>query len=287
MCQPVTKIVFLGVEIDCLERTLSLPLEKLDETRLMIKRARMKKRFRKKELQKIIGKLNWCARVVTGGRTFMRNLINIMVTLKCNHHHTRLSAAAKADLAWWDSGLEVFHGHTPFFSDVALPSHQFSTDACLVGGGAAFENDWFYVSWCVDLPEIQSSHINSLELQTVLIAAEKWGNSWFGKTILVRSDNMAAVSALNKGTSRGLDLLGIIQRLFWLSVKYSFKLTAMYLPGSLNILSDRISRMNDVNCAYQAQQMLTNEQDLEVNGHMSHDTFIWLLQEWEKMNSKA
>ena len=95
---------------------------------------------------------------------------------------------------------------------------------------------------------------------------------------------MATVSALNKGTSRGLELLGIIQRLFWLSVKYSFKLTALYLSGSLNVLSDRISRMNDLVCAYQAQTMLTNEFDLEVYGHMSHETFIWLLQEWEKTN---
>jgi hypothetical protein len=89
---------------------------------------------------------------------------------------------------------------------------------------------------------------------------------------------MATVSAINKGTSRGL---------FWLSVKYSFKLTASYLPGKLNVLSDRISRMNDSLCAYEAQKMLTNELDLEVMGHMSHETFIWLLQEWEMMNCKV
>jgi hypothetical protein len=98
---------------------------------------------------------------------------------------------------------------------------------------------------------------------------------------------MATVSALNKGTSRGVELLGIIQKLFWLSVKYSFKLTALFLPGTLNVLSDRLSRMNDPVCAYQAQNMLTNELDLEVSGHMSHETFIWLLQGWEKTNCKV
>ena len=60
----------------------------------MIDKWSVKKRATKKELQKLVGKLNWCARVMVGGRTFLRNLINLMIILKQNHHHVRLSASA-------------------------------------------------------------------------------------------------------------------------------------------------------------------------------------------------
>jgi hypothetical protein len=210
----------------------------------------------------------------------MRNLINLMTKLRFSHHHIRLSASAKADLLWWKSGLEFFHGHMPFTSDIALPSHQFSTDACLLGGGAMFGGDWFYVSWQSDVPEVCEKHINVLELETVLIAAERWGHLWEGLHILVRSDNTATVAAINKGTSRSVDLLEIIQNLFWLSVKHGFKLSASYLPGHLNILSDQISRMNDSAAAIVAKSLLTDDSVIESNGHMTKKTFLWLQDCW-------
>jgi hypothetical protein len=241
----------------------------------------VKKRFCKKDLQKLVGKLNWCARVVVGGRTFMRNLINVMTTLKAPHHFTRLTSAAKADLAWWRTGLSIFHGIAPFTSDIALPSHQFATDACLIGGGAVFDGDWCYVNWEVDMPEFVGSNINVLELQTVHVAAQRWANKWHGRHIVVRSDNVSTVTSINKGTSRSVDMLGIVQKLFWMSVEFGFRLTSVHLPGRLNILSDKISRMHDVFCAEEAKQLLMFEPDLEVCGHMSYCSYLCLQGCWE------
>ena len=159
------------------------------------------------QLQKLIGQLNWCTRVVKGGRTFMRNLINLMLRLREQHHRVRISLVAKSDLIWWERGLSIFHGTTPFICDIALPSYQFSTDACLVGGGAVFQSDWFYVSWINDLPECADLHINVLELLCVLLAAVFWGEKWRGLHIRVSSDNTAVVTAISNGTSRSGPLL--------------------------------------------------------------------------------
>jgi hypothetical protein len=82
---PETSLSFLGVQIDCVRRTLALPESKLAEVRLLVEKWQKKKRFCKKDLQKMIGKLNWCARVVVGGRSFLRNLINVMTKLKAPH----------------------------------------------------------------------------------------------------------------------------------------------------------------------------------------------------------
>jgi hypothetical protein len=147
----------------------------------------------------------------------MRNLIDLISKLKKSHHHIRLTPAARADLEWWDKGLDLFHGTTGFNCDVPLPSYEFSTDSCLVGGGAHFRDKWFYVNWATDMPEMENCHINVLELEVINLAAELWGDQWRGKHILVRS---ATVSAINKGSVRNPSMLAIIQQIFWLSVKF-------------------------------------------------------------------
>ena len=130
------------------------------------------------------------------------------------------------------------------------------------------------------MPEVKSKHINVLELQTVLVAAEMWGSSWRGSHILVRSDNMATVSAINKGSSRSLELMPIIQQLFWLSVKFQFRLTASFLPGRLNVLSDHLSRLHDINSALFVQNMFPNMSVIECNGHLTERSFHWLQECW-------
>jgi hypothetical protein len=132
---PLRVIVFLGVEINCDSRTLALPAEKLLETKALINEWLLKKKATKRTIQRIVGKLNWCCRVIMGGRTFMRNIINLLVRAKMPHHYIRIGVAAHEDLKWWSKGLEIFNGSTPFVVDVPLPSSVFSTDACLQGGG--------------------------------------------------------------------------------------------------------------------------------------------------------
>ena len=132
---PCTVLTFLGIEVDCVKRTLSLPDKKLVEAREMVCLWSKKVKATKRELQIFLGKLNWYSRVVRGGRSFMRNLINLTTKVTELHHHIRLSFSARQDIAWWSKGLWLFHGSTPFNGDIPLASHEFSTDACLVGGG--------------------------------------------------------------------------------------------------------------------------------------------------------
>ena len=132
---PTERITFLGVHIDAVRHTLSLPAEKLADLRSLVKSWLSKKRCSKKDLQKLLGKLNWACRVVRGGRTFMRRLIDLLKPLRKSQHRVWLNSETREDLKWWDAGLEIFHGDTRFIQDIPLPSTEFVTDACRVGGG--------------------------------------------------------------------------------------------------------------------------------------------------------
>jgi hypothetical protein len=278
---PARIVTFLGVEVNCNDRTLSLPQEKLCETRDLIQSWLGRKKATKKDLQRVIGKLNWCCRVIVGGRTFTRNLINLITKVNMPHHFIRLGLAAREDLIWWAEGLEIFNGTAPFPSDIPLPSSSFSTDACLTGGGGAYMGDWFYSNWAHDLPSMVQSNINVLELQSVLLGVRRWAHLWVGCHILVRSDNSSTVYALNKTSSRSPEMLAIIKEIFWYSIKYGFKISAAFIPGKLNIISDRISRLHELQSAHDAFVLLNNGlKCIPCIGHMSKDAFLYLQKSW-------
>ena len=75
---PCQKLTFLGVEINSVAMTLSLPESKLDDLRSSIDEFRTRKRATKRQLQRLAGKLNWACKVVYGGRTFLRRLLDLM-----------------------------------------------------------------------------------------------------------------------------------------------------------------------------------------------------------------
>ena len=99
----------------------------------------------------------------------------------------------------------------------------------------------------------------------------------------MKSDNSATVASVNKGTSRSPELLSLIQEIFWLAVRWNFKLSASFVPGKLNFLADRLSRLNQRHLAIEANLMLSNFKPCVIfcNQHMSQETFVWLQESWE------
>ena len=87
VCPPCQDITFLGIQVNSLNRTLSLPPPKLTKLKDLIHSWQLKKRCSKKELLSLLGRLNWACRVVRGGRTFLRRLIDLAKKLKQNNQN--------------------------------------------------------------------------------------------------------------------------------------------------------------------------------------------------------
>jgi hypothetical protein len=182
----------------------------------------------------------------------MRRLHNLLCVVTQSNHHVRLNVEAREDISWWNECIDLFHGSFCFSCDIVLPSHCFASDTCLVGGGAHYLSDWLYCNWEADYPSFVEDHINVLELLTVYHAIKRWGHLWAGLKILVRTDNTATMSALNKGTSRSRALMPIVRDIFWCCVKFDCSIVSTHLAGSLNVLADKLSRLDDLSCAHVA-----------------------------------
>ena len=131
---PAQRLTFLGVEIDTLKCELHLPHDRVAELLSLCKETTLKRKCSKLHLQRLLGKLNWAARVVQGGRIFLRRLITLANSVKRPHHRIYLNLSARADLLWWTSLLPAHNCKTLFPSAIPeLPAPVF-TDASTSGG---------------------------------------------------------------------------------------------------------------------------------------------------------
>ena len=88
---PTQRLTFLGIEIDTVLRQLCLPDSKLCELRQLLSDTLLKRSITKRELQSLVGKLIFAARVVFGSWTFLWRIIDVTNTLSCPHHHVRIN----------------------------------------------------------------------------------------------------------------------------------------------------------------------------------------------------
>lgn len=109
--EPTQKLVFLGVELDTQHCQLTLPKQKLTELQSLVTSFLSKRRANKKQLQQLAGKLDWACCVVYGGRTFLRQILDMMNSLQSPSAKARLSADFYEDIPFCKFSM----ANAPFF----------------------------------------------------------------------------------------------------------------------------------------------------------------------------
>ena len=108
---PVQCIVWLGLKLDSNFMSVSMPSDKVYELNILLKDFLFKKKAKKRELQRLAGKLAFAATVVKSGRTFLRRAIDLTNSVKYNHYYKRLNNEFRKDIKMWLSFLiDNFNG---------------------------------------------------------------------------------------------------------------------------------------------------------------------------------
>ena len=274
------KLVFLGVELDTKHCSVSLPSSKLAELQSVVSNFLTKRRANKRQLQQLAGKLVNC-RVMYGGQTFLRRILDMMNSLQSPSAKARLSSEFFADIKWWHSFLQVFNGQRPFLS--THPITDVDTDACQLAAGAYYRGDWLYHHFMIDSPECANLHINHKEVLAQVFAAFCWAPLWANRHVIIHCDNVAAVHIINKGTTNNSLVMFSLRQLFWLSAIYNFRFTATYIKGQLNTTADAVSRLHQPMKALPFYNHLLQHQPLHqvqstpLINHMSLRSGVFLL----------
>ena len=83
---PAQCLTFLGVETNTVKCELRLPDDRVAELLSLCKEINLKRKCSKLYLQRLLGKLNWAARVVRGGRILLKRLNTLANSVKRPHH---------------------------------------------------------------------------------------------------------------------------------------------------------------------------------------------------------
>lgn len=97
---PTQNIVFLGVQFDFRDMSVSLPKDKLkrlyDELEFFVNKTRASIR----QVQRLCGVLSHCAKVVKGGKTFSQRVFRLLKAWPDSQKRIRLSTGFKHNVFW-------------------------------------------------------------------------------------------------------------------------------------------------------------------------------------------
>ena len=206
----------------------------------LLKLLNMKGNPTRKQLESIVGKLEFGATVVWPAKAFIRRIRDLMYTVSEQHHHVSMTKQAKLDIRWWLMYIDTLNG-VPMQYVNKNPDFTISTDtdACNDGIGAYCEPHWF--SMRLNDKHL-NKHISWKELFAVAMAFKCWGHMWSGATVLLRIDNKWTVSVLVNKSSHNRALMSLLRYCCQVAVTYHFRFWVEWIPTNSNPLADALSR---------------------------------------------
>ena len=198
-----------------------------------------------RQFMSLIGLLTATEKQVVSGRLHMRP---IQWHLKKHWHAPEslekvipIPSSLHVHLRWWLDPAKVLSGQPLHPLRHAL---QLFTDASNEGWGAHLGD---YMAKGVWLESESALHINLLELKAVLLALKRFERLCCNQIVLVCTDNTTVVSYINKeGGMKSGSLCALLWRLMLWCNQRQIVLRARHIPGHLNVIADKLSRLNQV-----------------------------------------
>ena len=239
--EPGQLVEFLGILFNVLAGTIEISADRLVEIREILIIWEDKIFCTRKELESLIGKLQFAATCVRPGRVFIARLLNMLRGMTRDNTYN-VDAELKKDVKWWKEFMAEFNGVCIMWPEQRLqPDEVMATDASLVGAGAVA---WNHAYYRLKFPPCWvGKNIAYLEMWAIIVACKVWGSTILkGKKLVVQCDNEAVVEIINRGRSRDIFLQAALQEIVYLAAVHQFELRCVHIMGALNRIPDMLSR---------------------------------------------
>lgn len=246
--EPTTVMVFLGFEINTNDMSVRIPCHKIVELSALLSEFLSRNKVTLKQLQSLVGKLNFFSRAIRSGRAFLRRFYDAMAPLKKQHHHLRLTFEMKQDILVWQNFLSNFNGvsyipENVWFDNNSLQLFTDSAGAANLGAACFLNGEWCFFPW----PEYWSAtqilkDLTFLEMVPVILAMYLWGKKLANRKITLSIDNEALVSVLNRQTSKSKGVMQLVRPFVLMSMTFGITFKAVHISSKENAIADSISR---------------------------------------------
>ena len=226
----------LGILVDSVQKTISIPSEKLAEIIQLCQDWESKTYCSNRDLQSLLGSLLYVSKCVKHSRFFL----NRMLQLLRDNVDTRkilITAEFRSDLAWFNCFLPHYNGVT--YYDQPYCHSEVYLDACLTGLGGAYNSMVYALPIPKDYLDYNIAH---LEILNIVVALKVWATHWANQRIRIHCDNMAVVEVLSSGRARDPTLALIARNIWLICAIFHIHIVVVHIPGKSNILADLLSR---------------------------------------------
>ncbi|XP_061194309.1 uncharacterized protein LOC133202483 [Saccostrea echinata] len=218
--EPTQVLTFLGIELDTVNMTMKLSLEKLNQLHGIIQYFLKAKKASLREMQSLIGLLNFACKVVASGRAFCRRLINSTIGITKQHHRIR-----------------------PWIHNNAIQLFTDSSGGPYGGFGIYFRGKWAYGPWPNSCAEQGITRdMAFLELFPVVVAITLWQSHFANSMLVFHIDNMSVVHIINNSTSKSDRVMNHVRKLVLIYLKSNVCIKALYIPTKQTFIADPLSR---------------------------------------------
>ena len=200
---PTTRLEFLGITFDSTTMTMEISEQKMQDIMTELRTWLYKGSTTRKEVESLIGKLQFLAKCIKAGRIFLSRLIQWIRGMDRRHRYP-VPLEARKDIAWWSRCAHEFNGVSIIWL-IQEPNIDaiIATDVCLSGYGGTNQGEYFRGRFPSHL---KGANIAYLEILAVMVALKIWGNKLKGQYFWIHVDNEAVASVLNSGASRDINL---------------------------------------------------------------------------------
>ena len=80
------------------------------------------------------------------------------------------------------------------------------------------------------------------ELYSIMVAVHTWGPLWQCQKILFHCYNKAVVDIWDKGSTRAVQLMALVQLLYFCVAHHNINVCIVHVPGVCNNIADSLSR---------------------------------------------
>ena len=250
-CPPAFVIIFLGILFNTIDMTMTITAERLQEIKSLLRTWEFKKTTDLRELQVLLGKLNFASSTIRAGRVFLSHIISEIRNFPVNRHR-RVSKELKKDVNWWLTFMEEFDGISILPTvNWDAPDIVFSTDSCLerCGGWAqinSYQGEAFTLPFPKYMMEKEQVHINEKELMAFIVALKIWQERIKNRNVLAYCDNRVSVDIVNKGITKNSFSQACMREIIYLTAKCNAVLKLVFREGQNNRISDGLSRFHTI-----------------------------------------
>lgn len=243
-------MVFLGLLINTILQTVSLPVEKLERAKAELDVLIRAKKVTAKQIQRLAGLLNFFCRAIVPGRAFTRRMYAKIDHLQ-PYHHLRVDKELRRDCKVWFQFLSMEEAVTRPFMDFKKILHadklDFYTDAALdqvrLGVGAKFGKYWFSEQMVLPINEcIAELNIQVAELYSIFLALALWLEKLNNRRVVIFTDNESVMHMINRSTSANRVCMIMIRYITLWCMKTNTRVFAMHVGTKVNREADLLSR---------------------------------------------